>query len=441
MTSSAPLPTLKSIQDKIKGMEFNSEDLQIEAAREFIRHYAMSIKNRLGNEVIDLQDCLGRILAEDIISPINVPPADNSAMDGYAFNSAALNNPSNEVTLKVKGVILAGSFDTSQLSDFNLKEDTLRIMTGAVIPLTCDTVIPQELVKASADGVTFSRESIKAHANVRNKGEDLSEGHPALNAGRLITPSDLGLIASLGIGQVTVKQRLKVAIFSTGNEIHPVGIPLKPGGIYDSNRYTLLGMLTRLGVEIIDMGIVKDDPIELKNILSVAANKADVIITSGGVSVGQADFTKQVLDELGDVAFWKLAIKPGRPMAFGKITSNGREAILFGLPGNPVAVMVTFYQFVKGALLQMSGSSGTGPALLNAHLSSDLKKRPGRTEFIRAKLHRDNQGTLWATPTGNQGSGILRSMSEADCFIILGHEQSNVSQGSIIDIATFEGLI
>lgn len=441
MTSSMQLPSLKSVKDKMKGVEFNSEDLQIEAAREFISHYAKSIKDRLGNEVIDLQDCLGRILAEDIISPINVPPADNSAMDGYAFNSATLNNSSNEIMLKVKGVILAGSFDASQLSDFNLKEDTFRIMTGAVIPATCDTVIPQELVKTSTDSVTFSRESIKAHANVRSKGEDLSEGHPALNAGRLITPSDLGLIASLGIGQVKVKHRLRVAIFSTGNEICAVGTPLKPGGIYDSNRFTLIGMLSRIGVEIIDIGIIQDDPDKLKNALIYATTQADVIITSGGVSVGQADFTKQVMHELGDVAFWKLAIKPGRPMAFGKITSNGKEAILFGLPGNPVAVMVTFYQFVKGALLQMAGSTGIAPLLFKAQLANHIRKRPGRTEFIRAKLHRDNQGALLATPTANQGSGVLRSMSEADCFIILGHDQSNVSEGSIIDIATFEGLI
>lgn len=441
MTSSLQLPSLKSVQDKMKGMEFNSEDLQIEAAKEFISHYAKSIKDRLGNEPIELQHSLGRILAEDIISPINVPPANNSAMDGYAFNSAALNTSSNEVALKVKGTVLAGAFDASPISDFNANEDCFKIMTGAAIPETCDTVIPQELIKASADSITFTRESIKSLANVRSKGEDLSQGHPALNAGRLLTPSDLGLIASLGMGQVPVKQRLKVAIFSTGNEICPVGAPLKPGGIYDSNRYTLLGMLTRLGVEIIDMGVVKDDPNALKNVLSEAASRNDVIITSGGVSVGQADFTKQVMDELGDVAFWKLAIKPGRPMAFGKIASAGHEAILFGLPGNPVAVMVTFYQFVKTALLQMSGSTRTDPALLNAHLSGELKKRPGRTEFIRAKLHRDAQGTLWATPTANQGSGILRSMSEADCLIILGHEQSNVPQGSVIDIATFEGLI
>ena len=236
-------------------------------------------------------------------------------------------------------------------------------------------------------------------------------------------------------------QRLKVAIFSTGNEICAVGSPLKPGGIYDSNRYTLLGMLTRLGVQIIDMGVVRDDPIELKNTLIKAANNADVIITSGGVSVGQADFTKQVMNELGEVAFWKLAIKPGRPMAFGKIASHDREVILFGLPGNPVAVMVTFYQFVKGALLQMSGAKNATPPLLKARLGKNIKKRPGRTEFIRAVLHRDQEGQVWATPTANQGSGILSSMSQADCLIILGHEVANIDQGSVIDIATFEGLI
>lgn len=434
------LEPLESIKSKLNRMDFNPEDLRVEDAIAFIQKYIEPITHQLGEEQIQLKDALGRVLAQNIVSPINVPPANNSAMDGYAFNSKCLAGKSDTVKLKVKSIVLAGQ--NSDISpEFDQLHDAIKIMTGAVMPKACDTVIPIEDVQATQDSITFPIKSISAFVNVRKAGEDLAEGNIAVPTGRILTPSDLGLIASLGICHVTVKNRLKVAIFSTGSEIQSLGEPLKPGGIYDSNRFTLMGMLNRIGVEIIDLGAIKDDPAILKEAFLSAANQAQVIITSGGVSVGQADYTKQVMQELGEVAFWKLAIKPGRPMAFGKISNNNKQAVLFGLPGNPVAVMITFYQFVKNALLQMSGANHLGAPMLEAHLGSDYKKRPGRTEFIRAVLSKDETGKIWATPLINQGSGILSSMSQANCLIVLKHDISTLSKGALIDIATFEGLI
>lgn len=435
------LPSLESTKNKVVGVDFNPDDLHIQAASVFIQNYVHPIASQLGQETINLQNALGRVLAEAITSPINVPPADNSAMDGYAFNSQCLKSGSDIITLRIKSTVLAGQNLDSALDDFDILNDSIKIMTGAVIPKTCDTVIPQENVEVSDHSIFFKRDTVPANANVRKAGEDLSKGQIAIPAGRILTPSDLGLIASIGISRIKVTNRLKVAIVSTGNEIQDLDQPLKPGGIYDSNRFTLLGMLTRLGVDIIDLGTVKDDPTLLKNAFIKATEQAQVIITSGGVSVGQADYTKKVMAELGEIAFWKLAMKPGRPMAFGKISSNNKEAVIFGLPGNPVAVMITFYQFVKNTLLQMAGASHSETPLLQAHIGIDYKKRPGRTEFIRATLTKDESGKIWATPLPNQGSGILSSMSRSNCLIILSHESSNLQRGSVVDIATFEGLI
>ena len=421
----------------------NPQAMQAQVAQELIREQIAGFSEQLENESVDIFSSLDRVLAQDIISPIDVPAANNSAMDGFAFSSIALKNfQGNEVFLKIKDVFLAGSTaSTESNTSFNPFNDAYRIMTGAVIPKHCDTVIPQELVSIKDHQVSFPNTAIEPFANIRLQGEDLKKDSVALNAGKILRPSDLGLIASLGIGQVSVKRKLKVAFFSTGNEICSIGQTQKIGQVFDSNRYTIFGMLTRLGVELIDLGIIKDDPTLLRNAFEKAIELSDVIITSGGVSVGQADFTKQIMQELGDINFWKLAIKPGKPMAFGKLRNQNKESFLFGLPGNPVAVMVSFYQFVREALLLMSGAQITNLPKVQAKLSVDFKKKPGRTEFVRGLLWQDEALNTWVTPYENQGAGILNSMSQAHCLIILRHDQGNISQGTSVDITIFEGLL
>ena len=269
---------------------------------------------------------------------------------------------------------------------------------------------------------------------MRYAGEDLKVGTAVLGSGKLLKPADVGLIASLGIGEVRVRRRLRVAFFATGDELASIGQPLKEGEVYDSNRYTVHGMLARLGVEAIDMGVVRDDPAALEKAFLVAS-KHDVVITTGGVSVGEADFIKQMMAKLGEVLFWKIAMRPGRPMAFGKIG----DAFLFGLPGNPVAVMVTFYQFVRDALLHMSGREDAPIPLLQAVSAENLRKVPGRTEYQRGILFKE-QGEWKVRTTGQQGSGVLRSMSEANCFIVLEHERGTVKAGEPVSVQLFEGL-
>jgi molybdopterin molybdotransferase len=269
---------------------------------------------------------------------------------------------------------------------------------------------------------------------VRYAGEDLKVGAPVLRSGKLLKPAEIGLIASLGIGEVKVRRKLRVAFFATGDELASIGAPLKEGEVYDSNRYTLHGMLARLGVELVDMGVVRDDPAALEKAF-LLASKQDVIITTGGVSVGEADFVKQLMAKLGEVLFWKIAMRPGRPMAFGRIGN----AFLFGLPGNPVAVMVTFYQFVRDALIHLSGRSDDALPLLKAVASENLRKVPGRTEYQRGILFRD-EGEWKVRTTGQQGSGVLRSMSEANCFIVIEHERAAVRAGELVSVQLFEGL-
>lgn len=440
------LPSLQQHLEKIQHagdvFDFNPEALRAEAAREFIKGYVESVRKNISTEKVGIHASLGRFLAQDVISPINVPAADNSAMDGFAFDSKALTLAGDSISLKIRGRILAGDPKSgSDVQDFTVSSDCLKIMTGAVMPTYCDTVIPQELVEIDGETIRFKKDIIRPGDNRRRKGEDLQAGKAAVCAGQWITPSDLGLIASLGIGEVSVFRKLKVAFFSTGDEICSIGEELKPGSVFDSNRYTIFGMLNRLGVEVIDMGIVRDDPDLLKAAFAKAASQADVVITSGGVSVGEADFTKQIMRELGDVAFWKLAIKPGRPMAFGKVNHAGKDAVLFGLPGNPVAVMVTFYQFVQEAIEYMSGANKTRQSTIAVRLGVDLKKRPGRTEFLRGILTTEPDGSCWVSPFGSQGSGILSSMSGANCFIILGHDVANLTKGSFVNIALFHGLL
>ena len=377
------------------------------------------------SETIPIRNALGRVLAEDIVPRINVPAHDNSAMDGYAVRFSDLDRPLKEIGTALAGKPFHGKLGVGEC---------VRIMTGGVMPQGADTVVIQEVVKKDGDRITIPPGQKKAQ-NVRYAGEDLKIGVAVLTPGVLLKPADIGLIASLGIGEVRVKRRLRVAFFATGDELASIGTPLKEGEIYDSNRYTVHGMLARLGVEAIDMGVVRDDPAALEAAFRKASSTADVVITTGGVSVGEADFIKQMMAKLGEVLFWKIAMRPGRPMAFGKIGN----AFLFGLPGNPVAVMVTFYQFVRDALLHLAGRSDAPFPLLQAVSAENMRKVPGRTEYQRGVLFKDRNEWKVRT-TGQQGSGVLRSMSEANCFIVLEHERGSIKAGETVSVQLFEGL-
>ena len=385
----------------------------------------------VGHEFVPVRSALGRILAADIIAPHDVPAHDNSAMDGYAICFDSLTGAA-ETRLSVVGTAFAGNAFSGQVG----KGQAVRIMTGAVLPAGADTVVVQEVTRVES-GAVFIPSGQRNGQNTRRAGEDLARGAVALAAGKRIGPAELGLIASLGIAEVDVKRRLRVAFFSTGDELTSIGNPLAPGEIYDSNRYTLHGLLTRLGADIIDMGVVPDRPEALEATLAEAALVADAIITTGGVSVGEADFIKEILAKLGEVRFWKLNIKPGRPMAFGKVGN----AWLFGLPGNPVAVMVSFYQFVQPALLRLAGVSPL-PAMpmLQAPCATALRKAPGRTEFLRGVLSQES-GAWQVRTTGAQGSGILSSMADANCFIVLGPDQTSIAAGEPVAVQLFDGLV
>ena len=412
---------------------YDPEALAVDQARAVVRAFLTPIAT---NEKVAVRSALGRVLGEDIVSTLDVPAHDNSAMDGYALRYADL-AAQGDTLLRVAGSAYAGRQFAGRLG----QGECVRIMTGAVMPEGTDTVVIQEVVQAEGDRVRIPAGQ-KQGQNRRLAGEDLAAGKAVLTAGAAVGPAQLGLLASLGLAEVAVRRRLRVAFFSTGDELCSVGTQLAEGEVYDSNRYTLYGMLARLGCELIDMGVVRDDPASLEQALKNAAADADVVITSGGVSVGEADFIRELLGKLGEVAFWKIAMKPGRPMAFGKIAHAGNAAHFFGLPGNPVAVMVTFYQFVREALLVLSGRSGdcTLP-LLQVPSTAAIKKNPGRTEFQRGRLERDAQGRWSVCPTGAQGSGVLRSMSEANCFIVLEHERGAVKPGEPVQVQLFDGLI
>lgn len=427
-----------------------SSSLHVDDARKAIAQMvdellaeARILNNPANINTVSLDQAINRILAEDVLSPIDVPSADNSAMDGFAFNGKSLETNSLDITLAVVGTALAGKPYEGMVGD----GECLKIMTGALMPSGCDTVIPQELTTIdNPEFITFKQNQLKTGENRRLRGEDLQKGRSAIAAGRLLRPSDLGLAASLGIASLKVKRKLRVAILSSGDELRSLDQPLESGCIYDSNRYSLTGLLNRLNLEIIDCGIVRDDPSSLKEAFIEASTKADVLISSGGVSVGEADFTKQIMQELGDVGFWKIAMRPGRPMAFGTLKpvpgqSSAKRTLFFGLPGNPVAVMVTFYQFVRSALLQLNGASQTEAPLSQAISETPIRKKPGRTEFQRAILGRNTEGRPTVKLTGSQGAGILRSMSEANCFIILHHDQENIAAGDWVDVALFDGLL
>jgi molybdopterin molybdotransferase len=333
--------------------------------------------------------------------------------------------------LKVVGTAFAGKAWQGQVQ----AGECLRIMTGAILPEGLDTVVPQELTRTSDDSITIPANLLKPGDNRRLRGEDLRQNEAALTRGQRLTPAALGLVASLGLPQVQVMRRLRVAYFSTGDEVLSLGEAPREGAIYDSNRYTVFGMLRRLGCEVLDMGVVRDDPVQLERAFSKAAQQADAVITSGGVSVGEADFTKAMMKKLGDVAFWKIAMRPGRPMAVGRIG----QAVLFGLPGNPVAVMVTFLAFVRPALLQLMGCTDAPPPLLKARSLEALRKKPGRTEYQRGRVTRNAQGQLEVRTTGNQGSGVLSSMVQGNGLIVLHHAQGSVALGDEVDVLMFEG--
>lgn len=419
--------------------QYDPHALPVHAAQAIVRQWATPLE---AVERVPLHDALDRVLAEDLVSPIDVPAHDNCAMDGYAFHSAALGAGNTEVVLSIAGKALAGHPFTGKIA----ANACVRVMTGAWLPDGCDTVVPQELVSLDGDTIRFPADALRAGANWRRAGEDLARGGLALHAGRIVRASDVGLLASLGVVDVTVRRRLRVALFSTGDELRSPGESLAPGCVYDSNRHTLAAMLRRLNAETLDLGIVRDEPAALEAALRHAATSADVVLSSGGVSVGEADFTRKLLQSFGDVAFWSLAMRPGRPLAFGRIWSGerpgaGRPALYFGLPGNPVAVMVTFYLIVREALLAMSRATPQPPVLIAAASREAIRKRPGRTEFQRGIAERDARGQWHVAPTGSQSSGALSSMSEANCFIVLAHEQANIDAGDTVDIMLFDGLI
>lgn len=402
--------------------DYDPNSMPVEQARQLIKQFLAPVTEY---ETIRLQDSFHRTLAADVLSPMNVPPHDYSSMDGYAVRAADLTG-SNK--LKKIGSSFAGhAFDGTVGAG-----ECVRIMTGATIPAGSDSVVMQEQVKVDGDIIEIGA-ACKRGQNIRLVGEDIVQGAVVLAQGQRINAAEMGLLASLGFAEITVFRKLKIAIFSTGDELIQPGKRLASGQIYDSNRFTLIGLLTELGAEILDMGNIRDDKDAVREALKKASSQADVIITSGGVSVGDADYIKELLDELGEVVFWKLAMKPGRPLAYGKVG----KCHFFGLPGNPVAVMVTFLQFVRNALWELMGQHPKPVFSFQAICTTPIKKAAGRTEFQRGILTQGTDGIWQVQTTGEQGSGILSSMSRANCFIVLPVEQGNVDKGSVVQIQLF----
>jgi molybdopterin molybdotransferase len=422
----SPPPSLAEVVGCLAGYDPNA--LPVAVAREAIERFLVPIDCV---ERVAIRASLDRILARDLVSPIDVPAHDNSAMDGWALRAADL-APAGESRFTPIGTAYAGTAFQGAVGT----GEAVRVMTGAVMPGGCDTVIVQEVVRAEA-GRIIVPPGQQSGQNRRLRGEDLAAGRSALHAGRLLRPVDLGLMASLGFAEVPVQRRLRVAFFSTGDELRSIGEPLDPGCVYDSNRYTLFGMLSRLGVDVIDLGVVRDSPQALEEAMVTASRHADAIVSSGGVSVGEADFTRDVMARLGEVAFWTIAMRPGRPMAFGRIG----EACFFGLPGNPVAVMITFLFFVRDALIRLSGATPRPVLAMRVRSATPLRKRAGRTEYQRAIVAPGPDGMPQARITGSQGSGVLRSMSEANALIVLHHDQTDVAAGDLVDAIAFDGLM
>ena len=446
------MKTLEQIGEELQG--YDPQALRASDVNAFLANLVEPVTQ---TETVSIFAALDRVLAQDVVSPISVPPHDNSAMDGFAFDGAQLREDA-PLALKVIGTAFAGKAWQGAVGP----GECVKIMTGAIMPTGLDTVVPQEFTTVAGDSVTVPAKLLQRGDNRRTLGEDLMAGRAALSQGTRLSPAACGLLASLGIATVPVFRRLKVAYFSTGDEILSLGEPPREGAVYDSNRYTVFGLLTRLGCEVIDLGVVRDEPALLEAAFTRAAQQADAIITSGGVSVGEADFTKTMMKQLGDVAFWRIAMRPGRPMAVGRISGNKlaspqREmvassypnnsnlspssAILFGLPGNPVAVMVTFLALVRPALLRMMGNASAPSPLLKARSLESIRKKPGRTEYQRGTVSTAADGTLQVRTTGNQGSGVLSSMVQANGLIVLHHDQASVQSGDVVEVMVFEGVV
>ena len=437
------MKTLDAIAAELAGYDPNA--LPAHTVNAFLSRMVAAVDT---TETLPLMQCLGRVLAQDVISPIDVPAHDNSAMDGYAFAGLALQTDA-PLQLKPTGFALAGKAYQGPVGP----GECVKITTGAVMPAGLDTVAPQEMVTHAGDGeaatISIPAGAIRLGDNRRFRGEDLQKDHAALKAGTVLSPAALGLLASLGLPTLCVYRRLRVAYFSTGDEILSLGEAPREGAVYDSNRFTVWGLLQRMGIECIDMGVVRDDPDALKAAFLSAARQADAIITSGGVSVGEADHTKAMMRELarsetpgeGGVVFWKIAMRPGRPMAVGRLG----KVPLFGLPGNPVAVMVTFLAFVRPALWQMMGARTDdphiSPPLLKAQSLEPIRKKPGRTEYQRAIVSTAADGSLSVKITGQQGSGVLSSMVQANGLLVLHHEQGNIAPGDLVDVMVFHGVM
>ncbi len=384
-----------------------------------------------GRERLSIRQALNRVLAEDVLSTMDVPPFSNSAMDGYALRSEDIPASGSKI-LNMTGASFAGKPFDGQVG----ANECIRIMTGAVMPDGADTVVMQENVNADGQNIEVN-ERIRPGDNRRDAGEDIRTGDTLLSAGARLTPADIGLLASTGVSEVSVCRQLRVAFFSTGDELKPVGSALEPGEIYDSNRYTLYGMLERMGTQWLDMGVIPDQRDAVFKALQEASEIADVILTSGGVSVGEADFVTEALEQLGEVQFWKVAMKPGKPLATGTIG----KAYFFGLPGNPVSAMATYYQFVQPALYLLMGTTAPEPLIFEVPSAVTLKKSPGRLEYQRGILERDENGQYQVRNTGQQGSHILTSMSQANCFIILPAECAGVESGDLVQVQPFAGII
>ncbi|EGQ7782953.1 TPA: bifunctional molybdopterin-guanine dinucleotide biosynthesis adaptor protein MobB/molybdopterin molybdotransferase MoeA [Vibrio parahaemolyticus] len=380
-------------------------------------------------EACKIENAYGSVLAEDIISPVNVPQYTNSAMDGYAIRSDDVDRDSYQVVAEV----MAGHAYDQPLE----VGQAVKIMTGAPTPRNGDTVVMREQASQEGDKVTFNGANIKAGQNVRQAGEDLAIGSDVFTAGTRLASPEMGMIASLGFGEANVFRKLKVAVFSTGDEVQAPGTEQKANSIYDSNRFTIMGMLEKLGCEILDFGILEDNEQLMIEALENASAQADVVMTSGGVSVGDADYIKLALDKLGQIDFWRINMRPGRPLAFGQINNKP----FFGLPGNPVAVMVSFINFVEPALRKMQGEQGWKPLKVNAIATENLRSRQGRTEFSRGIYELDDTGRLTVRTTGKQGSGILRSMSEANCLIEISPAIDTVKAGESVTIIPLQGRI
>jgi len=424
------MTTPKTLQEAIDADDYDPNSMPVDRARELIRGFLRPVTTV---ERIHIRFALDRVLAFDLVSPLDVPGHDNSSMDGYAVRHADLELDGESVLRRV-GESFAGRPYKGNMG----AGECVRIFTGGAMPREADTVIMQERVMIDADGGVRVGTGVRPGQYRRFAGEDLKQGQTVFEKGQLLGPAELGMLASLGINEVSVFRKLRVAFFSTGDELKAIGQPLNYGEIYDSNRYTLYAMLTRLNCEVLDLGVIPDVPEQLETAFIEASRNADVVITSGGASVGEADYTKQLLEKLGEVLFWKIAMKPGRPLAYGRIG----DTHFFGLPGNPVSAMVTFCQFVRDALIALQGRRDVGPLpMFKVICTSTIKKAAGRTEFQRGILSRGEQGAWTVRTTGEQGSGILSSMSRANCFIVLPTAQGDVEAGNLVDVQLLEGLI